>query len=57
MVVFNEAIPPNRGLSKDKVAARSAFQAYLGHGCSFSLGNVRTILIPARIVISDSGNK
>jgi hypothetical protein len=53
MVVFNEAIPPNRGLSKDKVAASSAFQAYPGHECCFSLRNLLTISIPIRIVIPE----
>ena len=48
MVFFNEAISPNRVLSKDKVAESSAFQVYRGHGCCFSFGNVRTILIPIR---------
>ena len=53
MVILNEAIPPNRGPSKDKVAASSAFHAYLGHECCFSLGDVLTILIPNRLVMSE----
>lgn len=54
MVIFNEAIPPNRGLSKDKVAASSAFQVYSGHQCCLTLRNLLSILIPIWIVISDS---
>jgi hypothetical protein len=54
MVVFNEAIPPNRGRSKDKVAASSAFQTYLGHHCCLTLRNLLSILMLFRIVIYDS---
>ena len=54
MVVFNESIPPNRGLSKGKAAASSVFQAYFGHQFCLTPRNLLSIFIPVWIASSDS---